>query len=119
VAWSSVQIRRFERALCLADRSCPRNEDGSFPAHRCKGSWRYTLEYGRDSNGARLQTSKAGFPTKGAAQSALQELGRTFMVDVGVHSLTVGEYLETWLAGKHALKPKTMALLPGPHQDRR
>jgi integrase len=61
-------------------------------------------------NGARLQTSKAGFPTKGAAQSALQELVRTFMVDVGVHSLTVGEYLETWLAGKHALKPKTMAL---------
>jgi len=32
------------------------------------------------------------------------------MVDVSVHSLTVGEYLETWLAGKHALKPKTMAL---------
>ena len=32
------------------------------------------------------------------------------MVDVGVHSLTVGEYLETWLTGKHALKPKTMAL---------
>jgi len=25
------------------------------------------------------------------------------MVDVSVHSLTVGEYLETWLAGKHAL----------------
>jgi hypothetical protein len=32
------------------------------------------------------------------------------MVDVGVHSLTVSDYLETWLAGKHALKPKTLAL---------
>ena len=91
-------------------RSCPRAEDGSFASHRCKGSWRYTLEYGRDSNGRRMQTSKAGFPTRGAAQSALQEVVRTFMVDVGVHSLTVGGYLETWLAGKHALKPKTMAL---------
>jgi hypothetical protein len=91
-------------------RSCPRADDGNFTPHQCKGSWRYTLEYGRDSNGARLQTSKAGYPTRGAAQSALQEVVRTFMVDVGVHSLTVGEYLETWLAGKHALKPKTMAL---------
>jgi Phage integrase, N-terminal SAM-like domain len=91
-------------------RSCPRLDDGTFAPHRCKGSWRYTLEYGRDSNGRRLQTGKAGFPTKGAAQSALQEVVRTFMVDVGVHSLTVGDYLETWMAGKHALKPKTRAL---------
>ena len=91
-------------------RSCPRAEGGGFAPHRCKGSWRYTLEYGRDSSGRRLQTSKAGFPTKGAAQTALQEVVRTFMVDVGVHSLTVGDYLETWLTGKHALKPKTMSL---------
>ena len=27
-----------------------------------------------------------------------------------VHSLTVAEYLNTWLTGKHALKPKTVAL---------
>jgi uncharacterized protein YegP (UPF0339 family) len=53
-------------------RNCPRAEDGSFAPHRCKGSWRYTLEYGRASNGQRMQTSKAGFPTKAAAQSALQ-----------------------------------------------
>jgi integrase len=91
-------------------RDCPREADGSFTPHRCKGTWRYILEYGRDSNGNRLQTSQGGFPTKGAAQRALQETVRTFMVDVSVHSLTVGEYLETWLAGKHALKPKTMSL---------
>ena len=91
-------------------RDCPRESDGSFAPHRCKGTWRYILEYGRDSNGSRLQTSQGGFPTKGAAQTALQETVRTFMVDVSVHSLTVGEYLETWLAGKHALKPKTMSL---------
>ena len=91
-------------------RDCPRESDGSFAPHRCKGTWRYILEYGRDSNGSRLQTSQGGFPTKSAAQTALQETVRTFMVDVSVHSLTVGEYLETWLAGKHALKPKTMSL---------
>ena len=91
-------------------RSCPRAEDSSFAPHRCKGSWRYTLEYGRASNGQRLQTSKAGFPTKGAAQTALQELVRTLMTDVTLTSLTVQEYLESWLTSKHALKPTTMAL---------
>lgn len=91
-------------------RSCPRAEDGSYAPHRCRGSWQWVLEYGRDSNGRRLQTSKAGFATKAGAQSALQETVRTLMTDVDVTSLTVGEYLETWLTGKHALKPKTTAL---------
>ena len=93
-------------------RACPRNEKGSFVSHRCKGSWRYTLEYGRDSTGRRMQTSQAGFPTRAAAQQALHEVVRTLLVDVGVHTLTVGEYLDTWLTGKHALKPKTRTLAP-------
>jgi integrase len=91
-------------------RSYPRAGGGSFAPHRCKGSWQWVLEYGRDSNGRRLLTSKAGFPTKAAAQDALQQVVRTLMTDVNVTSLTVGEYLESWLTGKHALKPKTMAL---------
>ena len=91
-------------------RSCPRADGGSYAPHRCRGSWQWVLEYGRDSNGRRLQTSKAGFPTKAAAQSDLQNIVRTLMTDVNVTSLTVGEYLETWLTGKHALKPKTTAL---------
>ncbi len=91
-------------------RECPRNQDGSFAPHRCRGSWRYILEYGRDSSGRRLQTSQGGYGTKSAAQAALQEAVRTFMADVTMHSLTVAEYLEMWLSGKHALKPKTVAL---------
>ena len=91
-------------------RDCPREVDGSFAPHRCKGAWRYVLEYGRDTNGRRLQTSKSGFPTKGAAQSALQQMVKTLMTEVNPTSLTVGEYLETWLTGKHALKPKTTSL---------
>jgi integrase len=78
--------------------------------HRCKGSWQWVLEYGRDSTGRRLQTSKAGFPTKGAAQTALQEAVHTLMTDVNVTAVTVDEYLETWLDGKHALRPKTASL---------
>jgi len=91
-------------------RSCPRAEDGTYAPHRCKGSWQWALEYGRDSNGRRLQTSKAGFATKAAAQDALQQMVRTLMTDVTLTSLTIQEYLETWLTSKHALKPTTMAL---------
>ena len=91
-------------------RDCPREPDGSFATHRCKGTWRYVLEYGRDSNGARLQTSKSGYATKSAAQDALQQMVSTLMTDVNLTSLTVREYLETWLTSKHALKPTTMAL---------
>jgi integrase len=91
-------------------RSCPRAGDGSYAPHRCRGTWQWVLEYGRDSNGRRLQTSKAGFPTKAAAQTALQQVVRSLMTDVNITSLTVSEYLEAWLTGKHALKPKTMSL---------
>lgn len=91
-------------------RACPRREDGSFAPHRCRGSWQYVLEYGRDSNGRRLQTSKAGFPTRAAAQSALQEAVRTFMVDIDISSQTVGEYLTAWIATKHSYKPTTLTL---------
>ena len=91
-------------------KGCPPAIDGVRPSHRCRGRWAYVLEYGRDSTGKRLQTTKGGFPTRAAAQSALQERVRVLMTDVGVHSLTVGEYLDNWLKGKQALRPKTLSL---------
>ncbi|MGB8385306.1 MAG: hypothetical protein WCG47_29380 [Dermatophilaceae bacterium] len=57
-----------------------------------------------------MQTSKAGFATKAAAQTALQDAVRTFLADLNVTGVTVREYLETWLVAKHALKPKTLVL---------
>ena len=91
------------------DRRCPRNEDGSVAPHRCRNSWRYVLEYGKDSTGRRLQKTKSGFPTRAAAHEALAEVVRQLGLGATVHSLTVGQYLEDWLLGKHALKPKTVA----------
>ena len=90
--------------------TCPAPVDGQRPPHRCRGRWAFVLEYGRDSTGKRLQTTRGGFSTKSEAQSALQERVRVLMTDVSVHTLTVGKYLENWLAGKHALKPKTVSL---------
>lgn len=57
-----------------------------------------------------MQSSKAGFATKAAAQTALQDAVRTFMADLNVTGVNVREYLATWLVAKHALKPKTLVL---------
>ena len=91
-------------------RHCPRDHDGHLAPHRCRGHWAYVVEYGRDSSGRRLQSTKGGFATKAQAQAALQEAVRVLMADVNVHGLTVAEYLDTWLLGKRALKPKTRSL---------
>jgi integrase len=91
-------------------RKCPRDDSGQLLPHRCRGTWAYQIDYVRDSGGRRKQITKGGFPTKAAAKAALQDLAAVLMSDVDVHSITVGQYLEDWLAGKHALKPKTVAL---------
>jgi integrase len=88
---------------------CPRQPDGSYAKHRCKGSWTYLIDLGRDPSGKRRQRGKGGFPTKAAARAALQEVVSLQMADVDLHRLTVAEYLNGWLAGKHALKPSTAA----------
>jgi len=90
-------------------RACPRDEKGGFLPHRCKGSWKWTLEYGKDSNGRRLQASTSGFATKAAAQTALRQAVDLYGSGVELTHQTVQEYLSTWLAAKHALKPKTIA----------
>jgi integrase len=90
-------------------KSCPRRADGSFATHRCRGSWAYLVDAGRDGQGKRQQVGKGGFPTKAAARAALDAALEAMSSDVGIHSMTVGEYLDAWLAGKHSLKPKTVA----------
>ena len=88
---------------------CPRGDDGTLLPHRCRGPWAYVLELGRYPNGHRRQVTKSGYPTRADAQSALQECVRVMTTGVEAHSLTVGEYMESWLAGKLALKPTTRA----------
>ena len=36
-------------------RSCPRADGGSYARHRCRGSWQWVLEYGRDSDVERAE----------------------------------------------------------------
>ena len=89
--------------------SCPRAPDGSYAPHRCRGAWAYLVDVGRDGTGKRKQSGKGGYPTKAAARQALHEAVEMLGSGIAVHSLTVGRYLDDWLTGKHALKPKTVA----------
>jgi integrase len=91
-------------------RKCPRDDAGQLLPHRCRGTWAYQIDYVRDSSGRRKQITKGGFPTRAAAKAALQDLAAVLMSEVDAHTVTVGQYLNEWLAGKHALKPKTVAL---------
>ena len=77
------------------------------------GTWSFVVDLGLGANGKRRQARRRGFPTKKAAQEALDRL----RVDaregthVAIDRITVGEYLEQWgetlaVAGR---KPATVA----------
>jgi integrase len=89
--------------------SCPRDDDGTYLPHRCRGAWGYVIDLPRGADGRRRQATKSGFPTRAAARTAMQEVAALLVSDFPMHSLTVGEYLEEWLQGKHALKASTRA----------
>lgn len=89
--------------------ACPRNADGrGYAQHRCTGKWYYVLEIGRDSKGKRLQEMKGGFGSQreaSEARTARRSQLRARPTDA--YRLTVGEYLEDWLAGKRRLRQTT------------
>jgi integrase len=91
-------------------RRCPRDSAGEMLPHRCRGTWAYQIDHVRDTSGRRKQITKGGFATKAAARAALQEMAAVLMTDLDAHALTIGEYLDEWMVGKHSLKPKTVAV---------
>lgn len=88
-------------------KSCPRTVTGEVLPHRCKGAWAYQIDSGRTIDGRRKQISKGGFRTRAAAMTALRDVTDLLLADVSSAQLTVGEYLDAWITGKHALKPST------------
>jgi integrase len=72
-------------------------------------SWRIRYEVGVKPDGKRDQRSRAGFPTKREAQSALHDALEQVRLGASadVRGLTVGKYLTDWLGGKRNLRPST------------
>jgi integrase len=88
--------------------ACPRGANGRLMAHRCRGSWGFVLDAGRRPDGKRRQITRSGYPTKRAAQAALQEeMSRQQAGLADIHDLTVATYLSDWLDGKRRLRDTT------------
>ena len=90
-------------------RKCPRDTDGTWKPHKCRGAWSFHVGAGRRSDGSRRQITRSGYRTKRDAETALAEaLAREDAGVAEVHGLTVGAYLCQWLQGKRSLRPKTV-----------
>lgn len=109
----------FKRCACkdpatgrLLDRSCPKLKSSKH------GSWFYVVELPAGPEGKRRQQRRGGFTSRREAEDALNavvaQLSSGAFVDAG--RLTVGQYLDEWLAGKAKLRPSTRASY-GQHLD--
>lgn len=88
---------------------CPRDADGGLRPHRCRGLWGFALDVGRRPDGQRKQVTRSGFASKRDAQAALQEAVERQRGGVrAVDTLTVGDFLDSWLASKRRLRATTV-----------
>src|SRR5687768_11511314 len=75
-------------------------------------TWAYVVDAGRDAAGKRVQKKRRGFPTKKAAEAAMQlELHqRRAGSYIEKSPETVGELLDRWLETviRHKVKPTTL-----------
>lgn len=90
--------------------TCPKGDDGKYLPHKCRGSWSYYVDVGRDHRGRRRQLTRGGFATKAAARGALRSLLDDVRAGAGneAHTLSTAAYLEEWIAGKRSLRPSTL-----------
>jgi integrase len=93
---------------------CPVTYSATGRRLACKkdhGSWYYVVDLGRGPDGKRRQERRGGYRTRDEAEEAMAAVIKT--VGEGTHAhdgrLTVGEFLDHWLADKVAagLRPTT------------
>jgi integrase len=72
-------------------------------------TWRIRWDAGTNADGSRRQRSKAGYPTRKDAETALrqrmEEVRRGQVLDAG--KITVGEFLDGWLESKRNIRAST------------
>jgi integrase len=85
------------------DRQCPKLKSSKH------GSWFYVIELPPGPDGKRRQQRRGGFDSERAASQGLADV--VTKLDAGTWAsagrMTVGDYLEEWLAGKGKLRPST------------
>lgn len=91
-------------------RRCPKLRDARH------GSWYVTLDVPA-GDAPRRQVKRGGFPTRRAAQDALDEMrARLASGERIAHGITVGQWLDEWLKSKRQLRPNSARAYRG-HVD--
>lgn len=88
---------------------------GWVPGARCPrrgraghGSWYLSLELPAGPGGRRRRVRRGGFPARAAAEQALARLRMPVPGVAGGVPVTVGQWLERWLAARSAPRPSTL-----------
>lgn len=83
--------------------------------HKCHGPWYWHVDLGVDPvTGKRLRQTKSGYRTRRDAQEALDQFTAQMAITGGrSQGLTVGRWLDQWLASLHRVSPTTMARYEG------
>jgi len=72
------------------------------------GSWYLSLELPAGLEGQRRRIRRGGFPSRRAAEQALARLRMPSPGESGGGPVTVGQWLERWLAARTAPRPSTL-----------
>jgi integrase len=72
------------------------------------GSWHLSLELPAGADGRRRRIRRGGFPSKASADAALGRLRMPATDDPAGPPITVGQWLDRWLAGRTAPRPATL-----------
>lgn len=100
----------------------PRGRDGrALACKRRHGSWSWRLDAGADPvTGKRRRPSRGGYPTREAAEEALEAVARELREGTWTDDAaeTVGEYLDRWLARRAPALKRTTADAYRGHVDR-
>lgn len=78
---------------------CPRRGDARH------GSWYLSLELPAGAEGQRCRIRRGGFPDRHSADQALARLRVPSLAESGTGPVTVGPWLEGWLAARTAPRP--------------
>lgn len=88
--------------------NCPRDGQGAYLPHRCRGRWSFSLVIAPRADGHRRQLARGGFATKRDAERGLQEaMAREEAGVANIHGLTVAQHLDLWVASKRSIRETT------------
>lgn len=89
-------------------RACPRDAEGNFVEHKCRGTWYWTLDVHDLGSGKRRRATKGGFRTRSEAHASFEQAKRDGVQGrAGSAFVTLDDFMVEWLKAKETRKPAT------------